>query len=196
MSKMGVFAAKLACCMLGMALLSGSGRVLAQDTDAHAHAHAATADASGQAATLVQVVRDATERYKDVAVAKGEGFVLTFGCVQGPDAGAMGMHFLNASRLTTNLDPTQPQILIYEPMPDGSLKLIGADFLVFAADWDKAHPGNPPQLMGQLFHYFGSPNRFGLQPFYTLHVWAWKKNPNGAFVNWHPNVSCESFTGQ
>jgi hypothetical protein len=25
--------------------------------------------------------------------------------------------------------------------------------------------------MGQLFHLFESPNRFGL---YTLHVWAWK----------------------
>ena len=50
--------------------------------------------------------------------------------------------------------------------------------------------------MGQLFHLFDAPNRFGLQAFYTLHVWAWKDNPNGAFVNWHPNVSCESFTGQ
>jgi hypothetical protein len=30
---------------------------------------------------------------------------------------------------------------------------------------------DPPQPMGQLFHYFESPNRFGL-PFYTLHVWS------------------------
>jgi hypothetical protein len=45
--------------------------------------------------------------------------------------------------------------------------------------------------MGQLMHLFESPNRFGLPAFYTLHVWAWKANPNGAFVNWHPNVSCE-----
>jgi hypothetical protein len=50
--------------------------------------------------------------------------------------------------------------------------------------------------MGQLFHLFDAPNRFGLPAFYTLHVWAWKDNPNGAFVNWHPNVSCESFTGK
>ena len=38
--------------------------------------------------------------------------------------------------------------------------------------------------MGQLLHLFESPNRFGLPAFYTLHVWAWKENPNGAFVNW------------
>jgi hypothetical protein len=49
--------------------------------------------------------------------------------------------------------------------------------------------------MGQWFHYFETPNRFGLPAFYTLHVWAWKENPNGAFVNWHPNVSCQHFTG-
>ncbi len=157
---------------------------------------ASTQGQSSQAATLVQVVRDATAQYKDVNAAKADGFQLVFGCVQGPDAGAMGMHFLNASRISTNLDPTKPQIVIYEPQPDGSLKLIGADFIVFAADWDKANPGNPPQLMGQLFHFFDAPNRFGLPPFYTLHVWAWKNNPNGAFVNWHPQVSCVSFTGQ
>jgi hypothetical protein len=29
-----------------------------------------------------------------------------------------------------------------------------------------------------------------------LHVWAWKENPNGAFVNWHPKVSCEQFSPQ
>jgi hypothetical protein len=50
--------------------------------------------------------------------------------------------------------------------------------------------------MGQLFHLFPSPNRFGLPAFYTLHVWAWKDNPKGAFVNWHPNVSCASFPTQ
>ena len=50
--------------------------------------------------------------------------------------------------------------------------------------------------MGQLFHLFESPNRFGLPAFYTLHVWAWKENPNGAFINWNPNVSCEAFADQ
>jgi hypothetical protein len=47
--------------------------------------------------------------------------------------------------------------------------------------------------MGQLLHLFESPNRFGLPTFYTLHVWAWKENPTGMFVNWHSKISCESF---
>ena len=60
--------------------------------------------------------------------------------------------------------------------------------LVIADTWNANTA--PPQLMGQLFHLFPAPNRFGLPAFYTLHVWAWKQNPKGAFVNWHPNVSC------
>ncbi|OLB34507.1 MAG: hypothetical protein AUH11_17915 [Acidobacteria bacterium 13_2_20CM_57_17] len=144
------------------------------------------------------MVRDNTERFKDVSVAEREGYSLLFGCVSGPDMGAMGLHYVNLPLVAAGvLDATRPQIIIYEPMPDGHLQLIGADFLVIASDWDKAHPGQgAPQLMGQLFHYFESPNRFGLPAFYTLHVWAWKENPNGAFVNWHPNVSCQAFAGQ
>ncbi len=147
---------------------------------------------------LLKVIRENTAKYKDVSVAEADGYALLFGCVSGPDSGAMGLHFVNLNLVASGVvDATRPQIVIYEAMPDGHLQLIGADFLVIASDWDKAHPGQgAPQLMGQLFHYFESPNRFGLPAFYTLHVWAWKENPNGAFVNWHPNVSCQAFAGQ
>jgi hypothetical protein len=50
--------------------------------------------------------------------------------------------------------------------------------------------------MGQKFQQFEAPNRFGLPRFYTLHVWAWKENPTGTFVNWHSNISCDAFSGQ
>jgi hypothetical protein len=107
----------------------------------------------------------------------------------------MGLHFINGDLLNKGvIDPTRPTIVIYEPTENG-LKLIGADFLVFADAWNKKN-SSPPELMGQLFHLFETPNRFELPAFYTLHVWAWKENPNGAFVNWHPNVQCESFSGQ
>jgi hypothetical protein len=153
-----------------------------------------TSEQRNQAATLLNTVRQATARFQNVRAAEAEGYSLLFGCVTGPDAGAMGLHYVNLNLVAKGeLDPRAPQIIIYEPTPDGSLKLTGADFLVIAADWDKAHPNQPPELMGQLFHYFEAPNRFGLPAFYTLHVWAWKENPNGAFVNWHPKVSCASF---
>jgi hypothetical protein len=43
----------------------------------------------------------------------------------------------------------------------------------------------------RLLQYIDSLNRFGLAPFYELHVSAWRDKPNGAFVDWNPRVSCE-----
>ena len=163
-----------------------------------ASSQAQTDDQKNNQSALIKIVRDATERFQDVAEAGREGYTLQFGCVSGPDQGAMGLHFVNFDLVSRGIiDPTRPQIVIYEPTGDGRLKLIGVDFLLIASVWDadKTHTG-PPQLMGQLFHYWESPNRFGLPAFYTLHIWAWKENPNGAFVNWHPNVSCQQFNGQ
>jgi hypothetical protein len=151
--------------------------------------------AQASANALVRVVRESTERFRDVAVAEAEGYHLLFGCVSGPDSGAMGLHYVNLALVgDAELDPTRPEIVIYEPTPNGRLRLIGADFLVFAEAWDRRGVGTP-QLMGQLLHLFESPNRFGLPAFYTLHVWAWKENPTGMFVNWHTRVSCEGFSG-
>jgi len=169
-------------------------RLLAQDGHAHtAVTQQLTAEQKSRQNALIRIVREATERYKDVSAAEADGYVLQFGCVSGPDSGAMGLHYVNGTLVNKGeLDPWHPQIVIYEPTANGGLKLIGADFLLMADMWDKKKQG-PPELMGQLFHYFEAPNRFGLPAFYTLHVWAWKDNPNGAFVNWHPNVSCEQF---
>jgi hypothetical protein len=153
-------------------------------------------NAGTQGPTLIDVVRQATERFKDASAAEAEGYALMFGCVSGPDSGAMGMHYVNGTLVgDADLDPTRPEIVIYEPQPNGELKLVGADYLVFADAWNAKH-SEPPQLMGQWFHYFEAPNRFGLPAFYTLHVWAWKDNPTGAFVNWHSNISCQAFNGQ
>jgi hypothetical protein len=148
-----------------------------------------------QAGTLVRTVREATERFRDVAVAEAEGYALAFGCVSGGEYGAMGLHYVNFPLVLDGaLDPQRPEIVIYEPLPNGRRRLIGADYLVLAADWDSKNPA-PPELMGQLLHLFESPNRFGLPTFYTLHVWAWKENPTGTFANWHSKVACDAFGG-
>jgi hypothetical protein len=189
------------CPAIAVALMSvGPLPVMAQDAHTHAptpQSNELTADQKSQASTLLKKVRDATERFQNVEVAEAEGYELQFGCVSGDSAGAMGLHYVNGYFVNKGeVNLKHPQIVIYEPTADGRLRLTGADYLIFAEGWDKAHPGAPPQLMGQLFHLFDAPNRFGLPAFYTLHVWAWKDNPNGAFVNWHPNVSCESFTAK
>jgi hypothetical protein len=156
-----------------------------------------SADQKNQQSALLKTVREVTARFQDVKEAENAGYKLEFGCVSGDDFGAMGLHYVNDTLVGTGVvDVAHPQIVLYEAQPDGALKLTGADYLVIASTWDAAHPGVTPQLMGQIFHYFEAPNRFGLPAFYTLHVWAWKDNPNGAFVNWHPDVSCKSFVGQ
>jgi protein-S-isoprenylcysteine O-methyltransferase Ste14 len=164
----------------------------------HSHSADRRSNGNGNANALVRIVREATERFRDVTVAENEDYHLLFGCVSGDYSGAMGLHYVNLALVFDGgeLDPTHPEIVLYEPTASGRLRITGADFLVMAEDWDKKHPGDPPQLFGQLFHRFESPNRFGLPDFYTLHVWAWKESPTGTFVNWHNNVSCEGFKGQ
>jgi hypothetical protein len=198
--KIGRFGTQLGYSLFGVLVLVGMPTP-ARAQDGHTHAPASqrrepTAEQKNQASALVKIVRESTERFRDVGVAQAEGYALQFGCVSGPDAGAMGMHFVNGPLVGDGeLDATRPEIVIYEPLPDGRLRLIGADYLVLADQWNGKQAG-PPELMGQLFHLFESPNRFGLPAFYTLHVWAWKDSPTGTFVNWHSNVSCDAFSGQ
>ena len=187
--------------LFGVLVLIGMSPAPARAQDGHTHVSASqyreqTREEKNQASALVKLVRESTERFHDVRVAKAEGYALQFGCVSGPDAGAMGMHFVNGPLVGDGeLDATRPEIVIYEPLPNGRLRLIGADYLVLADQWNAKHTA-PPELMGQLFHLFESPNRFGLPAFYTLHIWAWKDSPTGTFVNWHSNVSCDAFSGQ
>jgi len=175
-------------------------KALAQDDHTHSMTQEnqeQTPEEQNKQGALIKIVREWTERFQNVKVAESEGYRLEFGCVSGDDFGAMGLHYVNDALVGNGIvDVTHPQIILYEALPNGRLKLTGADFLVLAEAWDAKHPGVTPRLMGQIFHYFPSPNRLGLPAFYTLHVWAWKENPKGAFVNWHPNVSCQSFVGK
>jgi hypothetical protein len=197
--KVGRSAMMVAVSTLAMLALTGihTPRAIAQSDHSHGTPAKQPEPSNEQKANmnaLVKVVRDVTDRFHDVRVAESEGYSLQFGCVSGGDYGAMGLHYVNPTLVGDGeLDATRPEIVIYEPIGNGRVKLLGADYLVLADAWNATHAG-PPQIMGQLLHLFDAPNRFGLPPFYTLHVWAWKENPTGTFVNWHTNVSCDAFT--
>jgi hypothetical protein len=174
----------------------------AQAQDGHDHLvasthHQQTPAQKSRASALVRAVREATAGFQDPGAAEYQHYFLNFGCVSGGDFGAMGMHFVNMELVDGEIDVMHPEIVLYEPLPNGRLRLTGADYLVTKEAWEAnpEHKG-PPELMGQLFHLFDSPNRFGLPAFYTLHVWAWKDNPNGTFTNWNPDVSCDGFAGE
>jgi hypothetical protein len=199
--RVGRFAITFPVSFIAVFALAGvsPSRALAQSDHSHgltAPQRESTSEQKSRPGALVRVVREATERFKNVAVAESEDYHLLFGCVSGPDSGAMGLHYVNFPKVIDGkIDPTDPEIVIYEPIGNGRVKLIGADYLVLADAWNATH-SSAPEMMGQLFHLFEAPNRFGLPAFYTLHVWAWKDSPAGTFVNWHPNVSCDAFTPQ
>jgi hypothetical protein len=136
--------------------------------------------------TLVTIVQNATQQYVNPASATGYSPVL--GCVSGPDHGAMGIHYLNASLLKGPIDPKNPQALIYEPQPNGQLQLVGVEFIILAS---ALPPNSAPQVAGHLMNYIDSPNRYGIpEPFFELHVWAWRNNPQSPFADWNDHVTC------
>jgi hypothetical protein len=140
-------------------------------------------------ATLIQIVQENTSKYANVNVAIADGYARFLGCVTGPNQGAMGIHYVSGALLDGTLDPKHPQALIYEPT-GGKLRLVGVEFIVFQAAWDAAHSGVPPMLEGQTLQFVDSPNRFAIPAFYELHVWAWRNNPLGAYVDWNTKEAC------
>src|SRR5215469_15055329 len=89
------------------------------------------ATAEDHATPLIDKVRNATARYIDLNVALADGFVPATPCVSGPDTGAMGVHFVLPSRLdTVVLKPETPEALIYQPAPNGAMRLVGVEYIV------------------------------------------------------------------
>jgi hypothetical protein len=177
-------------CILRLGLLgalTAAGPLLAAGTGAGSSEQEQTASS-----TLVQTVRQATERFVDVNAATAAGYAPAFGCVTGPDMGAMGVHYINNALVSGGeLNANQPQALIYEPAGK-AMKLVGVEYITLAENWLTAHQQAPPILDGQLLQYIGTPNRYGLPGLFELHVWAWRDNPHGAFVDWNTHVSCEN----
>src|SRR5262245_3806083 len=158
---------QVACLLIGALLGSGCGPAIAL---AQVHQHAVDEQVL---AGVVKAVREATARFRDPAVAQAEGYSPVFGCMSGTDSGALGLHFVNLNLVgDPALDPSRPEIVIYQPASDGRLRMIGAHFLVFADAWHTANGPAAPKLMGRFLQRVDSPNRFGLPGFYTLHVQA------------------------
>jgi hypothetical protein len=165
--------------------------LLAADSQAFAEHEESHASHGRAPAKLVELVRNATRQFLNVNVATAATYQPFLGCVSGPEHGAMGVHYVNGALVNDGvIDASKPEALIYEPTPSGML-LVGVEYIVDAASWLQKHNNTPPVLEGQSFQLVNSPNRYGLPAFFELHVWAWRDNPNGAFVDWNTKVSCE-----
>jgi hypothetical protein len=113
-------------------------------------------------ATLVQIVRANTAQFINVNNLNGTGYAPLFGCVSGPDHGAMGIHYLNLGLVGDGmLNARYPEALIYEPVGNAR-RLVGVEYIVDAATWLAAHDGAPPLLEVQDFLFVDSPIRLGI----------------------------------
>lgn len=161
---------------------------------AHADGPQNANDQAAWSSPFLAQVRQATAQYKDINVAAQAGW---FGrdpfCVSGPDRGAMGIHVANPALISGNQPSVnQPQVLIYEPQANGSMVLVGVEYVVLADLWDAAHPTGPaPSVGGQLLLKYPAPNMFDMPSIYVLHAWAWRNNPAGNFAMWNRNVTCQ-----
>lgn len=154
----------------------------------------------------LSAARAATAKYHDVNVALADGFISTFECVSVPGLGTMGVHYINPSRMSDlSVNERTPEMLLYIPQPDGSLRLVALEYYapVLVADQNGVHPwfGGPndpppnvvnpaPTLFGRTFEGPMAGHAPGQPWHYDLHVWAWRNNPNGLFFDFNPKLTC------
>ena len=183
--------------------------------DAVDHATHATASrgrgdlGSGVLAELAEV-RQAMARFHDVDAAIAAGYTAWSPDPFAPNAtcpssaeGNMGYHLVNVGLRggaanpaagDAVIDALRPEMLLYEKRPDGKLHLVGVEYLVFTAAWERVNGvgAAPPTVFGEplppsLHTFPGNPNPI---PHYELHVWIWTSNPLGMFHPWNPSVGC------
>jgi hypothetical protein len=147
-------------------------------------------------------LRAATDKFHSIAVAEQGGYGLLtdaqgIACIDMPPmpgmrGGGMGVHWANNALVgDPAIVPNRPEAMVYAPDRHGTLTLAAVEYVVIKADWDKTN-SQPPRLFGHTFNFTDQPNRYGLPPFYSLHVWVWKHNPAGTFEMWNPKVKCPS----
>ena len=169
----------------------------------------------------LDVIRAATEKYKDVSIALAEGFIpdpsgqCVSAAAEGLPAewGGMGIHYLNPKLLqitageprvngnSTHTDFTRPAILLYEPQEDGSLVLLGIENLVWIDAWKAAGNEDTPVFMGRKWDMMiddpatdgDEAHRF--MPHYDQHVWLYRENPTGILNPFNPAATCEHHRG-
>lgn len=136
-------------------------------------------------------VRAATAAYHQLEVALGDGYGPLHMCTDHEGGlGAMGQHYVAGDVVgDTVFDLTRPEVLVYEPMPNGRSRLVAVEFVVFADAWATVS-NDPPQLFGRELSLVEAPNRYGVPAFWQIHVWLWRHNTAGSFSDWNPKVSC------
>ncbi|HEX7337783.1 MAG TPA: hypothetical protein VF252_11305 [Gemmatimonadales bacterium] len=135
----------------------------------------------------LSAIRAATARFHrfDVAYQEGYDFLFLNTCMvdqSGANRGGMGYHYVDPGLLDGQVSLATPEAVLYEPGPNGQLRLVALEYVIPKSAWTQP---DPPVLLGQEFAL----NAFDL---WALHVWAWKQNPSGIYSEWNPDVDCDN----
>lgn len=189
--------------LAALALLVSCGADTPSAVETHSAMHASAAPAfelslSAEDRQLLAQIRAATAQYHDVDRAVADGYVREPVCAA-IAIGAMGVHYPNTALIgfvpnvlprtgtDPNIDPLRPDVLVYEPQPNGRMRLVAVEYMVFQAAWVAAHPDQPvPSMFGVPFDL----RTHGWRPHFELHLWLWRENPNGLTAEWNPKVEC------
>jgi hypothetical protein len=168
----------------GPSAITAAPQVESSTTTApHAH-HVGAAVGIGSVMEPAELarLRQATATYREFQAAYDVGY-----SVKVPVGGLeyvpqMGIHYLNQG-IPATFDRDHPQILLYEPAPNGRLQLVAVEFISPIPDLNNPPP--PPE------GFTGSRDAWAINQEYslwTLHVWVWKENPDGIFAPFNPKV--------
>lgn len=148
--------------------------------------HGTRAPAEGygsEVADGLQRLRSATRAFLSIDSAAAAGYPREIAdCLVHEHHGAMGYHHVNRTYVDAQLDVEHPEILLYERLPDGAYRLNGVEFIVPYRAWPRDSVA--PVIIGQPLKHEDN-----LKIWY-LHVWAWTRNADGLFADFHPEVRC------
>ena len=172
----GLTASLLAACSAD----SESTRAIDPSAAHTAHARINNGDLTPTQKQAIAEVRNATARFHDLAVAQEAGYTVQTppGCSHSAE-GAQGYHYLNPALVDATVELLRPELVMYEPGPNGQLQLIGVDYIV-----PLTASSTPPTLLGMPF------TRIDALGVWAIHIWAWRPNPSGMFALWNPKASC------
>lgn len=181
---------QIAALLAGIVVLGGCGDdpvgatdpVVVPSLDVSTNPGASGLDA--QSLKDLAALRRVTARFHSFEAANDAGWNAQItGCMSDPSAGGMGFHYGNPRLIDGAVNAEEPELLLYEPEPNGQMRLVAVEYIVPLTAWSAP---NPPRLFGQDFKVNSA---FGI---WALHAWVWDANPSGLFADWNPRVECPS----
>lgn len=127
----------------------------------------------------VQQLIAAVERFKNIEVARAEGYDVD---VTGYRTG-MGHHFLKATLLDGTFEVTKPEVLLYAPDENGKMQFVAVEYATPIEDLDNPPPA--PEGFTGPEDVWEINTEFSL---WTLHAWVVMDNPDGFFAPMNPKL--------